>query len=49
MSKYIQQSVFEKQQENSHKKHKFYENNYVPIIYDKEGLYLALDFLWRCI
>ena len=35
MSKYIQQSVFEEQHENSHKKHKFYDNSYAPLIYDK--------------
>lgn len=41
MSKYIQQSVFEKQHENNHKKHKFYDNNYAPLIYDRDNSILA--------
>lgn len=37
MSKYIQQSVSEKKHENTHKKHKHYDNNYVPLIYSKDS------------
>lgn len=41
MSKYIQQSVFEKNHENTHKKHKHYDNNYIPLIDKKDSSVLA--------